>query len=460
MSRSNYILPLALAAIVALFLYALIQIMLLRYQRGDLYPAYSTFRSDPLGTRAYYESLDATGLYQVSRGFVSLHRELSFHPDTLFFLGFAPQDFHSLSQDEVSELSDYVGQGGRVVIAMPPAGAENPAAPEKKKDDGQKASKAATPEPAEGKSSAPKTEQEKFERDEFRKAQEKEDEPKKRGEFSQKFEPSLEAVWGFGWSAESPHGKGKDDSSDADAQDTSSNKGDVLAVRANEGALEPQVPWKSAGYFLRIDPAWKIQYRAHDRPVLIERSWGKGRILISSDSYFLSNEALRDDRKPNLLSHVTGTGRHLLFDEVHLGTEEKEGVVVLARRFHLEGYLFGMLIVTALFLWRNSVPLVPPRAAADPNLVGGAVSGKDSRNGLVNLLRRNIPPRELLQVCLAEWKRTAEPGRSSVNGKAAAMDDVLRSTDASRDESIIQAYRQLREINMGSRHKESYANRN
>jgi len=47
------------------------------------------------------------------------------------------------------------------------------------------------------------------------------------------------------------------------------------------------------------------------------------------------------------------------FDEVHLGTQEQEGVMALAQKFRLEGYLYGMLGVVVLFLWRNSVPLVP-----------------------------------------------------------------------------------------------------
>ena len=62
-----------------------------------------------------------------------------------------------------------------------------------------------------------------------------------------------------------------------------------------------------------------------------------------------------------MLSLVTGLPGRLLFDETHLGTEEKEGVMFLAEKFRLEGYLYGMLGVVLLFLWRNSVPLVPPR---------------------------------------------------------------------------------------------------
>ena len=53
----SLILPLAVATGIALFFYAVIHIMLLRYERGDLYPPYSTLRTDPLGARAFYEAL-------------------------------------------------------------------------------------------------------------------------------------------------------------------------------------------------------------------------------------------------------------------------------------------------------------------------------------------------------------------------------------------------------------------
>ena len=51
--RSLLLQVLALAALV-LFSYCLVRLLLLRYERGDVYPAYSTLRADPYGTRAFY----------------------------------------------------------------------------------------------------------------------------------------------------------------------------------------------------------------------------------------------------------------------------------------------------------------------------------------------------------------------------------------------------------------------
>jgi hypothetical protein len=51
-------LPLILFALVlGAFTFGLIHLLNLRFERGDIYPAYSSFRSDPLGAKAFYESL-------------------------------------------------------------------------------------------------------------------------------------------------------------------------------------------------------------------------------------------------------------------------------------------------------------------------------------------------------------------------------------------------------------------
>jgi hypothetical protein len=120
MPRSNLFLSLAAVAVLGLFLYALIHLIALRYQRGDVYPESSTLRPDPLGTRAFYEALPEAGAYSVERGYVSLRRELARQPATLFLLGLNPSSFTELTPDEVGELGSYVWNGGRVVITLEP----------------------------------------------------------------------------------------------------------------------------------------------------------------------------------------------------------------------------------------------------------------------------------------------------------------------------------------------------
>jgi hypothetical protein len=469
MSRRNLALSLGAIAAVAFFFWALLHLVELRYARGDIFPASSTLRADPLGTRAFYEALPDAGKYEVSRGYVSLRRELAQNPTTLFVLGVGAPDLDSFVPDEIDEINDYLTHGGRVVFTLMPTNesgesddvdARNKKIPAKKDAGDDSHPPLAIPEPP----GEPKTAQEKVEREDYRKEQEEEQKQDPDRYVPEKFHPSIQAVWGFGWTG--PGEKKRDEKSGKDHEKTTgadknvgtveySRKGDVLAVRTGPAPTEDKVPWKSPISFLRLEPAWQTEYQAKGKPVLITRKWGEGEIIVASDSYFVSNEALRDDREPQLLAWIAGPSGLLLFDETHLGTQEQDGVMTLARRYRLEGYLWGLLVVAGLFLWRQSVPLVPPAAARMQDPAGGTISGKDSRSGLVNLLRRNIGPRELLPTCLAEWRRHASSGRSAAQTNE--METVVTLAEKVPPAQIVETYRRLCDINTGGRTRKNYA---
>src|SRR5437016_4264772 len=115
MLRRSLLLPLLTFGMVALFAFLLVHLLLLRYERGDVYPEYSTLRSDPLGTRAFYEALQSTDRYKVSRGFASLHRKLQIKPDAILYLGLDSDEIISFPKDEIATLDEYVKDGGRVI---------------------------------------------------------------------------------------------------------------------------------------------------------------------------------------------------------------------------------------------------------------------------------------------------------------------------------------------------------
>jgi hypothetical protein len=479
MRRLNLLLSVAGLVGFVLFFCLLTWLLLLRYERGDIYPAYSTLRADPLGTRAYYEALASLPSYAVIRGFTSLHRELEHRPGTLFFLGLDARDIASFTKDESNELDEYVKNGGRVVMTFSPQDPNSRSSIDSSKDADKEpkpvvVSPKKSPLKPDGKSPAPeapsdedatppKTEQERYEWEEFRKEKEREakDNLAPKNEIAaEKFHPSLAAIWGFGWDVATVIKPKEEDQSDADSNSPpppEKEMPEVLAMQLHQGNTEPSVPWKSALYFIRLEPEWQKLYSAKFNPVLVRRSWGKGEIVLASDSYFLSNEGLRNDRRPALIGFLTGRPGNLVFDETHLGTEEQEGVMYLAEKFRLEGYLYGMLVVVLLFLWRNSMPLVPPRASNSPTQLGGAVSGKDSHSGLVNLLRRNIAAPDILKTSFGEWRRNVTPGRQHLQSKVAEMETVLATAQVGKAGQIVQSYHQLREINTPSRAKGNYA---
>ena len=483
MPRRNFFLPLLALGMVVLFTLILVRLLFLRYERGDVYPAYSTLRADPLGTRAFYEALQLTGRYQVTRGFASLHRELETKPNALFYLGLSSSEIPTFTKEETAELDEYVKNGGRVLLILSP---ENPYSKDDDSDETTPTKKkklkpsskekvesnkdTSAPKDPSAQATAdkafdnanptqPKTQQEKYEREELRRDWEDEnDSDDQKNQTPPEYTRSLAALWGFGWERQfedkkkSEGATGSDDHADED----NSTPSEVFAHRTISGSTEPNVPWKSALYFVRLEPDWEQLYEAKDQPVLIRRHWGSGDIIIATDSYFLSNEALRNDRRPLLLSLLAGGPGVLLFDESHLGTQEQEGIMALAEKFRLEGFLYGMIGVFILFLWRNSTPLVPPRATDVRQPLGGTISGKDSRSGLVNLLRRNIPPSEILKVCLTEWKRGVVPKRAHLRAQMSEMESIVTATTDHPDR-IIQSYHDLSSINAPGKTKKLHA---
>jgi hypothetical protein len=141
----------------------------------------------------------------------------------------------------------------------------------------------------------------------------------------------------------------------------------------------------------------------------LELPFGKGVIVLLANCYPLSNEALADDdRDVELLAWTIGGNRHVIFDEHHLGITESGGIVTLARKYRLEGMAAALLLLLALFIWKNSTSFLPPREQTQTD---DSVEAKDISAGLANLLRRNVPRKQLPQLCLKEWENSQHGGR-------------------------------------------------
>ena len=65
------------------FTFGLVRLFQLRFEVGDVYPAYSSLRSDPLGTMAFYESLGRVPGISARRDFSTQNR-LPEEPHTVY----------------------------------------------------------------------------------------------------------------------------------------------------------------------------------------------------------------------------------------------------------------------------------------------------------------------------------------------------------------------------------------
>jgi hypothetical protein len=387
--RNSAGLLLLMLAIGSLSIFLITKLFILRFNRGDIYPPYSSLRTDPRGTKILYESLSNYG--NVSRNFKEIETLQTPSSCNLFVLGF-PSSYLDImfSQSELIDMEGMLNSGCRLVMTLAPEAKKL----EKEKDEEEEDSSS----------------EKKKKKDEKKTEAKKEVEKKKNKEH--KVPQLISQKWNFSWDF-------KDLPKDADDKTTP-----VKVTRtADDTHLPDSISWYSGTYFKDLGPEWKVLYSRDSYPVLIERSRGKGSIIIASDTYFLSNEAMFLERHPELLSYLVGEKSNIIFDEMHFGMSENPGVASLLRRYGLETLVFGMILLMALFVWKNSSSLIPRHPYEEKS--ERIYTNADHESGFINLLKQNIPPAELLDLCANEWNKTASRKGAHIASEMAQIQNIL-----------------------------------
>lgn len=447
--RLNLTLGLGLP-LLALLIGGLYHLFSLRFTTGDVYPPYSSLRADPLGTKALLDSLAALPGITAHRLLDPLPRLPGGGRDTtLLVLGTPPRALEQLPASDFRELEDFMRAGGRVVIACPPVLKDPRLADDGELDARGEVKPKSTPKQEPKKSDAKKSDAQKAKAKQ-KEAEERLPEEMRRVKLATKWAVTLAY-------RELPH------------DDTGATRGFEAQRVGDDVAMPATVQLHTAIHFRDLGPQWRTNYlRIHDRdertrevggewktrhlrdllPVVVERSFGLGTLVLCADSYPFSNEALRRDRQPALLAWVVGANRRVVFDETHLGVNNDPGVASLARRYRLHGFFGALLVLAMLFIWKSTSPFLPPHP--DDGLDGRAdlVEGKDSASGFVNLLRRGIPASEVLAVCFAEWKKSFSHARAHLRPRRERMEQVLQNETArpARERQPVAAYQQLSRI--------------
>jgi hypothetical protein len=381
----------------ALFVVGVLELFKLRFDVGDVYAPYSSLRSDPLGTMALYESIGKLPGISAQRDF-SADNHLPENPDTTYLhLAAYLYQWTDMPEDTFAEVERYVKSGGRLVITMFPQAsnefdfqyldsAGTNAAPAPKTNSRDKNKSNGTNDVKNAKDTNGTTGATPL----------KSPKAKKKNPLLDEDTPfkfiSIEEKWGVGFSI----------------TNLSKGTGEAYEPAQVENQTDLPLPesldWHSGIILTNLDKAWHVIYARGTNPVVVERKFSRGSVVIATDSYFVSNEAMLKDRHADFLAWLVGPGKTVVFDEAHLGVMETGGVSGLMRKYHLYWFIGALLLLALLFIWKNSLSLVPPHAEERQQEF---IAGKEAAAGFVNLLRRNIAPRALLETCFNEWKKSA-----------------------------------------------------
>ncbi|HEY5041247.1 MAG TPA: DUF4350 domain-containing protein [Verrucomicrobiae bacterium] len=394
----------------AIFAFGVLQLFQLRFERGDVYPAYSSLRADPLGTMAFYESLEKIPALSVRRDF-SDSNLLPGGPQTVYLhLAGSPNEWERMPSDLFHEIQDFLARGDRLVVTFYP---QTEAHSFRNFENGEETNSVKSAKSKDGKTTPAKPAK------------------KTNGITDDDSDISLADKWGFhpGFEKLAPDGE---------------SYAPVQVVNQTDLPLPQNLDWHSGLIFTNCDSAWRTIYARGTNAVVIEREFGKGSVVFAADSYFVSNEAMAGDRHADLLAWLIGPDKNVVFDEAHFGIVETSGVAMLMRKYRLHGLAAGLLLLIGLFIWKNATSLVPPHT---DEFKEDFVAGKDSGSGFVNLLRRSIRPRDLLATCFAEWKKSIAPAGKISSTRFQQAEAIFQSENSlpNKDRNPVATYQKISE---------------
>lgn len=443
-----------------------------RFSSGEVYQPYSTLRTDPLGAKALYEALDRLPEVSCTRHFRSLAKLDGAGDKMLICLHVTPSAFYDGAELDGEGVLKFVAAGGRALITL----------------DGQKSDWQIV------KDAAEKRRDENRDRriEEQKKLDAKKDPSVEKKDTSRRQDSQEDA------SPDQDKKEGQSNKKEEQKQKSAKevrqerqkklfsppkSLGETLGIAIQQknfvmtakGALqlEPEpaftlpataLPsWYTRTALQFTDEKlgssddqkqseddsseastsrWEILARYKDDVMLAQRRFGAGTVILASDSYFTSNEALFKEPAAAFLTWLIKGASTIIFDESHLGSNENPGVMALARRYHLHGLFFGGLLLFGLFVWKSSVSLVPSQ---DEKGDQETVAGQGAAAGLVSMLRRGVPLPQLLRRGLDAWLHGASRLNPATKARVEQARQALPPENARRAKAgvVRDIYRQI-----------------
>jgi len=424
MSKYNKILQISLLVVLLGILAAgIVNIFSLRFSHGDLYPKYSTFRPDPFGCKALYDSFNELGLN--SRRHFKTMDKLTEYENTLF-IRTGISSMRDLTKSK--GVNDFIFNGGHFI------GFFNPHARVFKKSNKDK---------TKSNPSDTNAENDKKECDHNDSATE--EKPKEDSDISEVKKVKKKIMFRKILACElrTKHYS----KSEKAAMKFVAYPADSL--KQSDGFYD--FPLYTTNFFEIKHDDWQILYSSKDGPVVVMRKLGQGKIILCSTSYFVSNEGLRKHRNSKLLCLFKENRNNIVFDEFSLGVQEERNIVWLFGKYKLQYLLINLGVIVLFFLWYNFAALsnivaIPEKSYLHSETIKSSLS---SASGLNTLITKTIKPNQVLKTCIDEWLKTVKIRNISKN-KIKSIKKILNNNINDKPVTVYRLIQQvLSERNSG-----------
>ena len=404
------------------FIVGVIYLLLLRFGHGDVYPAYSSLRRDPLGSRAFHDSLARLPYRDVHRNYLPFERMPIIKGAAVFYLGARPLYGDLIHKDVLKKFERITDSGGRLVLAF---------YPENRSD--QRASGDSTCKPDNSSDAEPEKSRQVNESENKGQApdgiagdKQGDQQDRSSDRISDDQFVSIRDHWGLSFKL-------------MEHPDSDKNAPFLGEAITDADFLPKAISWHSRMYFKDPEASWKVLYTVDNRPVVVERQFGNGSMLFLADTYLFSNEALRTERYPQILAYAAGPNSTIIFDESHFGVTRQQGIVDLVRLYRFHWFFLVVILMAALYVWKNAVKFIPPIHGSGKIDDRGNSTERNYTHGLIGMLRRYIPKNKILQVCLQEYIETDRFGIGIPREKTdriRAMADTLSKKDREKKNPV------------------------
>ncbi len=360
----------------AMFCLLMANLFVLRFKSGDIYPPYSSFRADPLGTKALFESISQIKTLSAERNFSPSNTILKPELTCLIAPGIGSGSHLYITQKEYENIDWLANSGCRLIIGLTPR-------IHSQSKTGKKDSENDDKQDSEAREDASK-----IDKPDTQDINQDTDQEAKRVDLFKK----------LGIQVKRTQIKEKEQYALPSEQ-----------MRAKHRMLP--TPWQQGVWFNTISPGWKTRYSLQFKePVIIEKQFKKGSIVLLADSYIFSNESLKKGGTSPILAWLMGDKPRIVFDEYHLGVQKQPGISSLIKKYRLYGPITLFILFAGLLVWKQSSCLVPPDEQNELDRLTGEgndkLQTKDHTSGLTSLLKQHIPKNNLISQCVDAWRST------------------------------------------------------